>query len=131
MHSVAPDSIANGSNVLAPHLNDSPGLGSGGTDNRLKDVSAVYRERGTLSGVPSERQRAAGAFSVALDEPGAVTMNELRSLSDEQLRTLLKSCRDVLHSLVVSLNDRSDMQAGIRRLMSPDVMLETFPGESC
>ena len=51
---------------------------------------------------------------------------ELISLSDDEPRTLLQSCREVLTSLVQSLQDRPDMQNAIRRLMRPDDMLKTF-----
>ena len=47
-------------------------------------------------------------------------------MSANQLRTLLQSSREVLTSLVESLNSRPDMQNAIRRLMRPDHMLEMF-----
>lgn len=53
-------------------------------------------------------------------------MNKLSELSDDQLRELLTTSRQMLNSLVTSLNDRSDMQDAIARLMEPDNMLETF-----
>ena len=53
-------------------------------------------------------------------------MNVFSELSDEQLREALVTSREMLNSLVASLNDRSDMQAAITQLMEPDNMLETF-----
>jgi predicted component of type VI protein secretion system len=53
-------------------------------------------------------------------------MNKFSELSDDQLRELLTTSRQMLNSLVTSLNDRSDMQDAIARLMEPDNMLETF-----
>ncbi len=50
-------------------------------------------------------------------------MNELEALSDHQLRTLRASCREVLQSLVESLN-RADLQAGIDRLMRAGDMVD-------
>ncbi len=53
-------------------------------------------------------------------------MNVFSELSDEQLREALVTSREMLISLVASLNDRSDIQDAITRLMEPDNMLETF-----
>jgi hypothetical protein len=53
-------------------------------------------------------------------------MNKFSELSDDQLREVLTTSRQMLNSLVTSLNDRSDMQDAIARLMEPDNMLETF-----
>lgn len=52
--------------------------------------------------------------------------NDLSGIPDDGQRELLKHSREVLASLVQSLQDRPDMQNAIRRLMSPDDMLETF-----
>jgi hypothetical protein len=53
-------------------------------------------------------------------------MNKFSELSDDQLREALVTSRQMLNSLVTSLNDRPDMQDAIARLMEPDNMLETF-----
>jgi hypothetical protein len=53
-------------------------------------------------------------------------MNVFSELSDEQLREALVTSREMLNSLVASLNDRPDMQDAITQLMEPDNMLETF-----
>ena len=52
--------------------------------------------------------------------------NNLEGLPIEELREILKASRQTLTSLVDSLANRPDMQNAIRRLMSPDDMLETF-----
>ncbi len=52
--------------------------------------------------------------------------NNLEGLPIEELREILKASRQTLTSLVDSLAHRPDMQNAIRRLMSPDDMLETF-----
>ena len=51
---------------------------------------------------------------------------DLSKLSDDRLRTMLYQSRQMLSSLSESLSARSDMQNAIRRLISPDDMLETF-----
>ena len=43
--------------------------------------------------------------------------NNLKPLSKDELQALLLSCREVLLSLIVSFDQRPDMQAGIERLM--------------
>ena len=53
-------------------------------------------------------------------------MSDLSELSDDQLRELLTTSRQMLNSLVTSLNDRSDMQEATARLMGPDDMLDAF-----
>ena len=53
-------------------------------------------------------------------------MTDVKSMTDQQLQTLLQQCRAVLGSLVESLEERPDMQAAIRQLMTPDDMLEAF-----
>ena len=53
-------------------------------------------------------------------------MSDVQEMTDDQLQTLLQQCRDVLTSLVQSLEDRPDMQEAIRQLMTPDDMLEAF-----
>ena len=52
--------------------------------------------------------------------------NNLEEMPIEDLRELLLASRQTLTSLVDSLVNRPDMQNAIRRLMSPDDMLETF-----
>ncbi len=51
---------------------------------------------------------------------------DLSKLSDDRLRAMLYRSRQMLSSLSESLSARPDMQNAIRRLMSPDDMLETF-----
>ena len=54
-------------------------------------------------------------------------MNQkLTNMPDDELRTNLQQSRQILTSLVQSLNHRPDMQNAVRRLMRPDDMLETF-----
>lgn len=54
-------------------------------------------------------------------------MSDLAGIPDEELRTLLQSCREVLTSVVQSLNDRIDMQNAIRILLiRTDDMLDPF-----
>ena len=50
--------------------------------------------------------------------------SELKQLSEDQLRTVRTSCREVLGSVIASLNHRSDIQAGIERLMSSGDMVD-------
>ena len=52
--------------------------------------------------------------------------NNIEEMPNEELRELLQSSRQTITSLVDSLASRPDMQNAIRRLMSPDDMLETF-----
>ena len=51
---------------------------------------------------------------------------DLSKLSDDRLRAMLYQSRQMLSSLSESLEARPDMQNAIRRLMSPNDMLETF-----
>jgi hypothetical protein len=53
-------------------------------------------------------------------------MSNLTNKTDADLRMNLQQSREMLASLIESLNDRPDMQNAVRRLMSPDDMLETF-----
>ncbi len=51
---------------------------------------------------------------------------DLSKLSDDRLWTMLYQSRQMLSSLSESLSARPDIQNAVRRLMSPDDMLETF-----
>ncbi len=62
------------------------------------------------------------ASAAALDH----MTNNLTSMPDSELRTLLQQSRQVLTTLVDSLSSRPDMQEAICILMRPDDMLETF-----
>ena len=53
-------------------------------------------------------------------------MSNLTNKTDDELREVFESSSQILASLVDSLGDRPYMQEAIRRLMSPDDMLETF-----
>ena len=53
-------------------------------------------------------------------------MNNLTNKTDDKLREIFQASRQTLTSLVESLGNRPDLQHAIRRLMSPDDMLETF-----
>ncbi len=46
--------------------------------------------------------------------------NEFTGFSDVQLQRLRASCEDVLKSVVECLQDRPDMNAAIRRMMTSD-----------
>jgi hypothetical protein len=54
--------------------------------------------------------------------------NNLSDIPDDGLRVLMQNSRQTLASLIQSLHHRPDMQNAIRRLMSPDDMLETLSG---
>lgn len=55
-------------------------------------------------------------------------MNNLADKSDAEPRELLQASRQTLTALIDSLAKRPDMQNAVRRLMSPDDMLESFSG---
>lgn len=50
--------------------------------------------------------------------------DELKQLSDDQLRTVRTSCREVLGLVIASLSHRSDIQARVVRLMSSGEMID-------
>lgn len=53
-------------------------------------------------------------------------MSNLHDKSNDELIDLKRQCETVLSGIVDALEARGDMQAAIRRLMTPDDMLETF-----
>ena len=52
--------------------------------------------------------------------------SELTGLTDDQLKTLLHHCRELLSAVAQSLDDRPDMAGAIHRLMTSSDMPETF-----
>ncbi len=53
-------------------------------------------------------------------------MTDIRTKTTAELQTLLSNCTATLTSIVESLEQRPDMQEAIRRLMTPDDMIETY-----
>ena len=53
-------------------------------------------------------------------------MSNLSDKSNDELIDLKRQCETVLSGIVDALEAREDMQTAIRRLMTPDDILETF-----
>lgn len=55
--------------------------------------------------------------------------NELTGLSDEQLRILRNTCREMLRAVAQSLGDRPDLSEAVRRNNVGSGHAESVPGD--